>query len=273
MLWAAIATLQKQNRLFEQSGVGMRGLVSFCLFGDDPSDIYYKGAVKNAQQYSEWHPDWDLWFYIGKTVPERVLERIQDVNPRVRFEMMDEPENQTSTYWRINAVFHSDHDFIIFRDVDSRPCHREKVAVEEWLRSDYPYHAMRDHQYHGRQLLAGLWGLKQSVFHELRSVPKEVGQNEDWYGVDQVALLLHVWPLCRRKILAHIGCYNIYERMEQRRPFTAPRDKDSFVGQGFMGDETIRYPGHEEFVVSDYELRMRNDIFMEEYRVSGALQT
>lgn len=245
----------------------LRGLVSFCLFGDDPNDIFFKGAIRNAGLYKDWHPNWDLWFYVGKTVPEKVLSRIFDANERAHFEFMDEPENQTSTYWRMNAVFHSDHDFILFRDVDSRPCARERAAVEEWLESPFPYHTMRDHQYHGRELLAGLWGLKNDVYHELHSIPRAMGQNEDFYGIDQIALTLHVWPLCRRKVMAHIGCYNIFERRDQRRPFKVARDHNGFVGQGFMGNGDLRYPGHENFVDTDDDLVLHG-IFLEEY-VSG----
>lgn len=245
----------------------MRGLVSFCLFGDDPSDIYYRGAIKNATDYRMMHPEWDLWYYVGRTVPDKVLADICDRNERAHIEFMDGPEDQTSTYWRMQAVFHSDHDFIIFRDVDSRLCGREQQAVNEWLRSDYAYHTMRDHNFHGRQLLAGMWGIKQAAFHEIQHIPRAVGVDEDFYGIDQIALSLHVWPLARRKVMAHIGCYQIFERMEQRRPFTVARPLNGFVAQGFNGDGSIRYPGHEKEIVSDLELRMRDDIFLEEYRV------
>lgn len=245
----------------------MRGLVSFCIFGDDPSNIYYKGAVKNALAYANWRPQWDLWFYVGRSVPETVLESISFVNPRAHFEVMDAPENQTSTYWRVNAVFHSDHDFILMRDVDSRLTNREQIAVDEWLDSDFPYHTMRDHPFHGRQLLAGLWGLKRSVYHELQGIPREVSQNEDFYGIDQIALTNFVWPQCRRKVMAHIGCYCIYERQSQRRPFRVPRSPGTFVGQGFTGDGKLRYPGHEDLVVPDAELLSSPDIFLEEFRV------
>lgn len=250
----------------------MKGLVSFCLFGDDPNDIYYQGAIENAKKYWYWQPDWDLWFYVGKSVPDRVIAAIRAVNDNTHFEFVDEPENQTSTHWRFRALWHSNHDFIIFRDTDSRPCDREKAAVEEWLRSDYPYHTMRDHQFHGRPLLAGMWGIKRTNYSEATtSLPYELGQNEDFYGVDQIALQIHVWPHCKRKIMVHIGSYHIYEKMAQRRPFTVPRRKDGFVAQGFNGDGSIRYPGHELHVDSDEELRARDDIFLEEYRVSRTM--
>lgn len=251
----------------------MRGLVSFCLFGDDPSDIYYKGAMRNASIYCQYREDWDLWFYVGKSVPDSVLGEISSRNPRASFQFMDGPENQTSTWWRMQAIFHSQHDFIVFRDVDSRPCDRELTAVNEWLKSSYPYHAMRDHNFHGRPLLAGLWGIKKEAYYSLRNIPDFLSQNEDFYGIDQIALQMHVWPIARRQVMAHIGSYNIYEKMDQRRPFVERRPPNGFIAQGFTGNDKIRYPGHEEFVVSDHELRSRSDIFLEEYRTKSVTST
>lgn len=244
----------------------MTGLVSFSLFGDDPNNVYYEGAVQNARLYHQYYPDWDLWFYVGRSVPDKVITKIKDTNIRASFDLIDEIEDQTSTWWRYRALKHSDHDFILFRDVDSRISPRENTAVEEWLDSGFPYHAMRDHQYHGRQLLAGLWGVKREAFGNHRKMPERI--DGDYYGTDQVALLTWVWPSCRRQIMTHIGCYHIFEKMDQRRPFTVPRTKDApFVAQGFNGDDTVRYPEHHDKVDSDQELLSHDYIFQEEFRV------
>lgn len=248
----------------------MKGLVSFVLFGDDPQDVYYAGAVKNAEIYKRNFPTWDLWFYVGRSVPDSVLADIKNANPNVSFDLVDEPEDQTSTWWRYRALKHSDHDFILFRDVDSRLCNREIWAVQEWLDSQYPYHAMRDHQYHGRQLLAGLWGVKRSYFAAHHNIPDRI--DGDWYGTDQVALLTWVWPTCRRIIMTHIGCYHIYEKMDQRRPFSVPRSEEHpFVAQGFDANDKPRYPEHVDKVDSDAELRALEHIFLEEFRVPRAV--
>lgn len=246
----------------------MTGLVVFCLFGDDPHDIYYKGAIRQASLYKQNHPTWDLWFYVGRSVPDSVLSEIFNKNDRASFEFVEGPENQTATYWRMQAIFHSNHDFILFRDVDSRLMAREIDAVKEWLASDYPYHTMRDHPFHGRPLLAGLWGVKREAFGELQSIPKQLKPQDDFYGTDQIALQMHVWPKCRRKIMAHIGCYQIFEKMEQRRPFRVPRSKDVFVGCAFNGDNSLRYPGHEKLVIDDAEIMNRPDIFDRKLDVS-----
>lgn len=46
-------------------------------------------------------------------------------------------------------------DVFISRDVDSLIWPREVDAVEEWLRSNYTFHVMRDHMNHGSVILAG----------------------------------------------------------------------------------------------------------------------
>lgn len=254
----------------------MTGLVSFTLFGDDPNDVYYEGAFQNARQYHTIFPDFDLWFYVGKSVPDSVIRKIKVINPRAEFDLIDEPEDQTATWWRYRALRHSNHDFILFRDVDSRLNDREISATREWLDSDFEYHVMRDHQYHGRQLLAGLWSIKRGAFGNHRNIPESI--TGDWYGTDQVALLTWVWPACRRRILAHIGCYHIFEKMDQRMPFSVPRSKEvPFVAQGFNGDGTLRYPEHFDKVDDDRDLLAREDIFLEKYRkgrdVSRTVQT
>lgn len=46
-------------------------------------------------------------------------------------------------------------DIFISRDIDSIIWRREVDAVEEWLRSNYTFHVMRDHNNHGVVALAG----------------------------------------------------------------------------------------------------------------------
>ena len=56
---------------------------------------------------------------------------------------------------RYLAMLDPDVDIFISRDVDSIIWRREVDAVEEWLRSNFTFHLMRDHQSHGSIILAG----------------------------------------------------------------------------------------------------------------------
>jgi hypothetical protein len=46
-------------------------------------------------------------------------------------------------------------DIFISRDIDSIIWSREVDAVAEWLKSNYTFHVMRDHKFHGAIILAG----------------------------------------------------------------------------------------------------------------------
>jgi hypothetical protein len=48
-------------------------------------------------------------------------------------------------------------DVFVSRDVDSIIWPREVDAVAEWLKSNYTFHVMRDHTYHGSIILAGIF--------------------------------------------------------------------------------------------------------------------
>ncbi len=240
------------------------GIVSFSLFGTDPDDIYHEGAVKQSVLYKKFKPDWDLWFYVGASVPNETLQRISDANPRASIEFVDEPEDLSATWWRYRALKVAKTDFVLFRDTDSRLSNREVDAVDEWLSQDVlPVHMMRDHPYHGVHLLAGLLGVQRSAYG-MFDLPDRLSTNH--YQCDQEALSKYIWSVAKKKTMVHIGCYHLYEKPRQRRPFRSPRD-GSFVGEGFYGDGRPRFPDHTELVEPDSEFLEHQLIFPEEYRV------
>lgn len=238
--------------------------VSFSLFGSDPDGIYHGGAVRQAHLYHEYRPTWNLWFYVGRSVPDKTIMDIRSKNANVSFEFVDEPEDQTATWWRYRAIRHCTSDALLFRDVDSRLCHREDTAVAEWLsQTELPYHVIRDHQYHNVKLLAGLWGLQRSVYGQLALTHSIPG---DFYQTDQQQLVKQVWPKCKRSIMSHLGSYHMFERMPQRRPLTIGRPHGGFVAQGFTAQDIPRFPGHSLLVDSDEDLLKNPHIFMNEFR-------
>lgn len=223
----------------------MRGLVSFCVFGDDPNDIYYQGALKNAEMYLEFEPRYTCRYYLGRTAAANLAERLQRFSNVSIIETPD-PEDQSATFWRFLAVKESRYDFYLFRDVDSRPIERERAAVHEWLESDKQFHVMRDHPYHGAPILAGLWGVKSQGAQWIAGrLPGRLRGN--YYQVDQDFLKGNIWRLARRSLMAHVDC--VHHFGTEIHPFKVPYTKEGFVGEGFYGDGRPRFPLHNRLLV------------------------
>lgn len=225
------------------------GLVSFTLFGEDPDDIYYGGAYKNAQLYGEYHPEWQLRFYLGDSVPDRVERQLYRYGAEV-IRQKDEPEDQTATGWRFLALRQPGWDFYLFRDCDSRPIARERAAVAQWLASDRDFHSMRDHLYHNVPMLAGLWGCKAGGAELIRGlVPDRL--EGDYYQVDQRWLSKVVWRKARRSVMVHTYAVRFpFDRGRSQFPFPTPREGLEFVGEGLYADDSPRQPTHRELIRS-----------------------
>lgn len=222
----------------------MRGLASFCLFGDDVNGIYRLGALKNAEMYATLYQgtlDVVSRFYVSTQTVEWATENLLRI-PGVEVVPVDGPEDFTATFWRYRALEDKDYDFWLFRDTDSRPILRERVAVAEWLDSDKTYHIMRDHPYHNVPIMAGLWGVKNvaktASLHKLFRFKRM----KSYYQVDQRYLHVTVWRTAKYDCLAHVDCAHTFGTKTQ--PFTVPISDEGFCGEGFYGDGSPRFPQH-----------------------------
>ena len=221
----------------------MPGIVSFSLFGKDPQGIYKHGALLNAQAYGEYYPDAICRFYVGASTLEWASEHLAPMH-HVQIEEMGGPEGFTATFWRYRALQDRTFKYHLFRDCDSRPILRERLAVNDWLEnSNKLYHVMRDHPYHNMPILAGLWGVKydgntQNFYNLFRT------QNmRSFYQCDQVYLKAVVWEVIKTKTLGHVDCEHYFGEAENR-PFPSSGFDEGFVGEGFYGDGRARFPHH-----------------------------
>ena len=62
-------------------------IISYSLWSDIP--MYNVGAIRNAEQVSEFYPDWIARFYIGSDVPEETVNKISK-QKNTEVVMMDE---------------------------------------------------------------------------------------------------------------------------------------------------------------------------------------
>lgn len=219
----------------------MKVLVSFCLFGDDPDDIYYSGALRNADLYLRYHPSFSLVYYIATSCGKGISEELLKF-PNVRVVEMDGPADQSATFWRFLSIREpSGYDYYLFRDVDSRPIKRERDVVAAWMKSGMRYNVIRDHAYHGVPMLAGLWGCNEIGANKIaHRIPQRLKQN--FYGVDQTFLTMTIWPIAKRSVYAAIDG-NGYRYGTAVHEIHGSLD-EGFIGQGFYGDDLPRFPEH-----------------------------
>ena len=130
----------------------MKKIISFSLYGNKPN--FQVGAVVNVLEAKRLYPDWKCRFYT--TDDEGICKQLEYLGAEI-VRMDDWPEG--NMFWRFLAV--DDADICLSRDSDSVVSEREVGAVEEWLQSDYQWHAMHDHHLHRKvSIMGGMWGCK-----------------------------------------------------------------------------------------------------------------
>lgn len=227
------------NYIFENNLVLPRKIISFCLWGENPK--YTLGAVENAKAALNAYPSWTCRYYVAKCVPVEIIEILRSF-PNTEIIIVNETGNWTGMFWRFLPAGEKGIDYMISRDTDSRLNWREKAAVNEWLyATDKPFHIMRDHPYHGKYILGGMWGVKVHK-NLINNIDKLINEHdkENKYDVDQEFLGKRIYPLVKDNILIHDEWFVLPD--EKRVCFPTPRFAFEFVGEIFdsgnkRGDE------------------------------------
>lgn len=198
--------------------------VSFSLWGDN--ELYTKGAVQNAQQISEFYPDWKGIFYYDNSVPSEVIDKIKELGSTV----LDMTGVPFGPFWRFFAAELDDCEYVIFRDCDSRILQREVDAVNYWIESGKSLHVMRDHPAHripfgnnGIGILAGMWGIKGKLIPLTEMIHKFCVGKTFKYGLDQT-FLKTIYQIFKEDMVEHDDLF-------QGIPFPTKRSNYRFVGE------------------------------------------
>lgn len=220
----------------------MRIVNAFSVFGDDPDGIYIPGMVANAYMYQKYRPQDKIVVYAGKTAHEELSDHLTGKNVDIRLE--EGPEDQTATFWRFQAIRDYDADYYFFRDADSRPIQRQRLAESDFMVSRNKFHVIRDHDYHCVPMLAGMWGCSILGARKISGViPRGWARARPFYGTDQLWLKAMVWPMAKNDVYASVDCRWEFEVSRQRHPIEGDLS-EGFVGMGFNGDNTPRRPEH-----------------------------
>lgn len=181
-----------------------RNIIAFSLWGDNPT--YVSGAIVNAQIAAHIYVGWTARFYCDASVPEDARAQLAKYGAQVV--MIEDPALQRiRPMWRFLASDDPGVDFFVCRDADSRLNVQEFLAVDEWVRSDKRFHAMRDHIYHMELMLAGMWGGVAGVLPNMRDWLFDAAEYFDNRFADQAFLMDMVWPLIKQDLMTHDSVY------------------------------------------------------------------
>lgn len=195
--------------------------------------MYTNGAIRNAQIAKELFPDWKCIFYCFSSVPKHVIDTLSVMN-NVEIRNVEGIGDNTGMFNRFLPITESNIEYCIIRDADSRLSPREKIAIDEWIKSDKDFHIMRDHPYHGTPILGGMWGIKGGIIKNISESIKEFNASSD-KGQDQLFLTKYIFSLIQQ---GKISCL-VHDPFFDKIPFPSECKRGienngvSFVGQIF----------------------------------------
>lgn len=189
-----------------------QNIISFSLWGNNPR--YLEGALRNATLAPDIYPGWRCRFYCDDTVPENIRRNLQEKGAEVK--MKPRPKNYVDgLFWRFLVADDPKVNRYLIRDCDSVINVKERIAVDEWLASDYYFHIMRDFFTHTEVILAGMWGGVAGVLPPIQSLLNQFHPaTEITRTYDQVFLREVVYPTVRQSCLIHDRLFRVLNARE-----------------------------------------------------------
>jgi len=212
----------------------MKKIISFSLWGGNPK--YTIGAIKNAELSTKIYPGWICRYYIGRSTPQEIIDELQS-KPHVEVVLMNEEGEWNSMFWRFYPISDDDTEIMLSRDCDSRLSMREKLCVDEFIKSDKLFHKMIDHPWHGG-IMGGMWGAKNGILKDMKSLIDVYAKNNEW-NTDQNFLNHVIKPMVSNVIMVH-DSINL-------RNFLSERENYEFVGDVFDENDN-RHPEYYKYI-------------------------
>jgi len=205
---------------------------SFCLYGS-PSPKYYGGLQENLKLISKYYPTWKVFIYVGADVPEAFCNSLGSVQI-----IRTSHSGPILMMHRFLAISEPDIECMFVRDADSRIHHRDRWAIDEFLKSTKIAHSIRDHPFHTVPMLGGLWGLKRCDVSIKDLVTPHL--ETPWgFGLDQIFLKDTVYPLLKYRMLVHTSQQYRYSDEEVHEGFPWVFSETCYCGKA-EGNRLLR---------------------------------
>jgi hypothetical protein len=180
-----------------------QNVISYVLWGDAPR--YHAPLRENLRVRNHLFPAWTIRVYVDRSMPENQRKELQQAGAQVI--VKEQPAGEPLARrlaWRYDVLADPGVKRFLVRDADSLLTVKERVAVDDWLRSGKHFHLMRDFRTHTDLVLAGLWGGVGGIL----PAPAKLWEHfKPWRvendHVDQDLLTGTVWPTLKQSCLIH----------------------------------------------------------------------
>jgi len=132
---------------------------SYCLYGKFNPKYYY-GLINNVKFIQSRFPKALIHLWFGSDVDESYLNEISMNN--VTIKKLDISGHELMTQ-RFLSIDEPNIDIVFSRDADSMISEREIIIINEFIKSPFLLHTIRDHCGQFVPIMGGLFGIKKKL--------------------------------------------------------------------------------------------------------------
>jgi hypothetical protein len=176
---------------------------SFCLYGGY-NERYYPGMIANITLAQKHFPDWKVFVWIGPDVEPDFIEKLK-THPNVVLRETGVTGSANMIH-RFYTIDEPDVDLMMVRDADSIIHWKDRWAINEFVKSGFLAHTIRDNIEHTAPLMGGLWGIRKSAGVSLRDeYAKYIEDKSKGHRLahDQNFLYDAIYPKVLPRLLVH----------------------------------------------------------------------
>lgn len=143
----------------------MVNTLSYCLYGPY-NERYYPALISNISLAWKHFPDWKVYVWFAPDVEPTFIEQLK-THPNVVLRETG-VTGAANMIYRFYTIDEPGVDLMMVRDADSIIHWKDRWAINEFVKSNFIAHTIRDNVEHTAPLMGGLWGIRKSAGLSIR---------------------------------------------------------------------------------------------------------
>jgi hypothetical protein len=175
---------------------------SFCIYGE--SRTYLEGLLSNLSTITSRYASFEKHVYAGSDISEAYIAACESFHSTYVHRLPFTGGRLMSH--RFLAIDLPNVELMIVRDADSRITDRDRWCIDDFIASDFDLFTIRDHKYHYREIMGGLWGMRRIAGFSMCDAYEKytaISKGIDRYQSDQDFLRNFVYRRFRQSLLAY----------------------------------------------------------------------